>query len=78
MNACYIFNNNRGTTKEILFVGSYCTYSAYNVTGALPGWDAEYPNSAQGGYKGERQCGGVKPPSVLVSAWGATEDYYPM
>ncbi|EMD66283.1 hypothetical protein COCSADRAFT_169238 [Bipolaris sorokiniana ND90Pr] len=60
------------------FDGSYCTYSAYNVTGALPGWDAEYPNSAQGGYKGERQCGGVKPPSVLVSAWGATEDYYPI
>ncbi|KAJ6277937.1 Pro-kumamolisin, activation domain-containing protein, partial [Bipolaris maydis] len=60
------------------FDESYCTYSAYNVTGPLPGWDAQYPDSAPGGYKGQRQCGGVKPPSVLVSAWGASEDFYPI
>ncbi|EUC42563.1 hypothetical protein COCMIDRAFT_103191 [Bipolaris oryzae ATCC 44560] len=70
----------RGGANSLLdaFDGSYCTYSAYNVTGALPGWEAQYPNAAKGGYKGQRQCGGVKPPSVLVSSWGATEDFYPI
>ncbi|XP_014558549.1 hypothetical protein COCVIDRAFT_94201 [Bipolaris victoriae FI3] len=60
------------------FDESYCTYSAYNVTGPQPGVDGQYPNPAPGGYKGERQCGGVKPPDVLVSAWGGTEDTYPI
>lgn len=72
----HVIRDTRGT--RLIAVGSYCTYSAYNITGSLPGWDAQYPGSTIGRYNGSTQCGGVKPPSVLVSAWGATEDYYPM
>jgi tripeptidyl-peptidase-1 len=37
--------------------GSYCTYSAYGITGNSPGVDAIYPDPLPGGYKGQLECG---------------------
>ncbi|KAI1868901.1 hypothetical protein JX265_006880 [Neoarthrinium moseri] len=36
--------------------GSYCTYSAYNETGDLPGVDPTYPDPGPDGYNGTLQC----------------------
>lgn len=37
--------------------GSYCSYTAYGITGDSPGIDPKYPDGHKNGYKGQRQCG---------------------
>ncbi|CZR58662.1 related to serine protease [Phialocephala subalpina] len=53
--------------------GSYCTYTAYNITGNSPGVDAVYPDPADGGYKGPLQCGTYKPTRVISVSYGVSE-----
>lgn len=58
--------------------GSYCTYSAYNETGDLPGVDPTYPDSALLGYKGSLQCGVYEPPNVISLSYGGQEADVPI
>jgi tripeptidyl-peptidase I len=53
--------------------GSYCTYSAYGITGDSPGIDASYPDPAPGGYKGALQCGVYTPTRVISGSYGEAE-----
>lgn len=53
--------------------GSYCTYSAYGVTGDTPGIDPIYPDPAPGGYKGQLMCGTYKPTRVISVSYGVNE-----
>lgn len=53
--------------------GSYCTYSAYGVTGNDPAIDPVYPNPAEGGYKGDLMCGTYKPTRVISISYGVSE-----
>ncbi|KAG9240127.1 Pro-kumamolisin, activation domain-containing protein [Calycina marina] len=53
--------------------GSYCTYSAYGITGDTPGFDAEYPDPASGGYKGNLMCGTYTPTRVISVSYGLSE-----
>lgn len=53
--------------------GSYCTYSAYGITGDSPGIDAQYPDPLPGGYKGKLQCGVYKPARVISASYGEAE-----
>lgn len=53
--------------------GSYCTYTAYNITGDSPGIDSVYPDPAPGGYKGPLQCGTYKPTRVISVSYGVSE-----
>lgn len=57
--------------------GSYCTYSAYNITGNSPGIDAAYPDPAPGGYKGQLQCGVYTPTKVISVSYGEAEHDLP-
>ncbi len=57
--------------------GSYCTYSAYGITGDSPGIDASYPDTAPGGYKGALQCGVYKPTRVISGSYGEAEGDLP-
>lgn len=52
--------------------GSYCTYSAYGETGDSS-IDPTYPDPAPGGYKGQLQCGTVKPTNVISISYGGQE-----
>lgn len=53
--------------------GSYCTYSAYGVTGNSPDVDAVYPDPAEGGYKGKLMCGVYNPTRVISVSYGVSE-----
>lgn len=53
--------------------GSYCNYTAYNITGDSPGIDPTYPDTATGGYKGALQCGVYKPTRVITGSYGESE-----
>lgn len=53
--------------------GSYCTYSAYGVTGNTFGVDPVYPDPAPGGYKGQLMCGTYKPTRVISVSYGVSE-----
>lgn len=53
--------------------GSYCTYTAYNITGDSPGIDGTYPDPAPGGYKGQLQCGVYTPTKVISVSYGEAE-----
>ncbi|KAK6440381.1 hypothetical protein LTR95_003388 [Oleoguttula sp. CCFEE 5521] len=58
--------------------GSYCTYSAYGITGDSPGLDPTYPDPAPGGYKGQLQCGVYKPARVISISYGEAEADLPI
>ncbi|KAF2164325.1 hypothetical protein M409DRAFT_67866 [Zasmidium cellare ATCC 36951] len=53
--------------------GSYCSYSAFGITGNSPGLDPPYPDPAPGGYKGQLQCGVYKPTNVISVSYGGQE-----
>lgn len=53
--------------------GSYCTYTAYGITGDSPGIDAQYPDPLPGGYKGPLMCGVYKPTRVISASYGQSE-----
>jgi tripeptidyl-peptidase-1 len=53
--------------------GSYCTKTAYGITGDTPGIDPEYPDPAPGGYKGPLACGTYKPTRVISVSYGVSE-----
>ena len=53
--------------------GSYCTYTAYGITGDTPGIDPTYPDPATGGYKGPLQCGTYQPTRVISVSYGVSE-----
>ncbi|KAF4625037.1 hypothetical protein G7Y89_g13133 [Cudoniella acicularis] len=53
--------------------GSYCNYTAYNITGNTPGVDPTYPDPAAGGYKGPLACGTYKPTRVISVSYGVSE-----
>ncbi|KAF4963087.1 hypothetical protein F66182_18143, partial [Fusarium sp. NRRL 66182] len=53
--------------------GSYCTYSAYGETGDDPSIDPVYPDTREGGYKGQLQCGVYKPTNVISASYGQAE-----
>lgn len=53
--------------------GSYCNYTAYNITGNTPGLDPAYPDPAAGGYKGPLACGTAKPTRVISVSYGWSE-----
>ena len=52
--------------------GSYCTYTAFNITGNSD-IDPPYPDPAPGGYKGELQCGVYEPTNVISISYGGAE-----
>ncbi|OQO09603.1 hypothetical protein B0A48_05005 [Cryoendolithus antarcticus] len=53
--------------------GSYCTYSAYGISGNSPGLDPTYPDPVAGGYNGSLQCGVYKPTRVISISYGQAE-----
>lgn len=53
--------------------GSYCTSTAYGETGDDPEIDAVYPDTADGGYKGTRQCGTFIPAKVISLSYVEAE-----
>ncbi|KAL9093502.1 MAG: hypothetical protein Q9165_003897 [Trypethelium subeluteriae] len=53
--------------------GSYCNYTAFNITGNTPGIDPVYPDPAPGGYKGALQCGAYQPTRVISVSYGVSE-----
>ena len=70
--ANYVF---RGFLNNFLDAldGSYCTYTAFGITGNSEGLDPPYPNPAPGGYKGELQCGVYEPTKVISISYGGQE-----
>ena len=57
--------------------GSYCTFSAFGETGNSD-LDPAYPNPADGGFKGELQCGVYKAPNVMSISYGGAESDLPI
>lgn len=53
--------------------GSYCTYSAYGITGDSPGIDATYPDPNPAGYQGHLQCGVYTPTLVISGSYDEAE-----
>ncbi|KAH8703187.1 putative protease S8 tripeptidyl peptidase I [Talaromyces proteolyticus] len=53
--------------------GSYCNYSAYGQTGNDPNIDPIYPDTREGGYQGQLQCGVYKPTNVISASYGQAE-----
>lgn len=53
--------------------GSYCSYSAYGITGDSPGIDATYPDPLPGGYKGKLECGTYNLTRVVSISYGEAE-----
>ena len=53
--------------------GSYCSFSAYGITGDSP-IDPQYPDPHAGGYKGKLQCGVYKPTNVISVSYGKPEE----
>lgn len=58
--------------------GSYCTYTAYNETGNLPGTDPTYPDPQPGGWNGTLQCGVFEPTNVISFSYGGPEAAVPI
>uniref|UniRef100_A0A093V056 Aorsin n=1 Tax=Talaromyces marneffei PM1 TaxID=1077442 RepID=A0A093V056_TALMA len=58
--------------------GSYCTYTAYGETGNDPKIDPVYPDTREGGYDGQLQCGVYKPANVISASYGQAEIDLPM
>ncbi|CRG91570.1 hypothetical protein PISL3812_08620 [Talaromyces islandicus] len=52
--------------------GSYCTYSAFGISGNTAD-DPPYPDPASGGYNGTLQCGVYKPTNVISISYGGDE-----
>lgn len=50
--------------------GSYCTYSAYGITGNSPGIDPTDPDNHTDGYKVQLMCGTYKPARVITASYG--------
>lgn len=57
--------------------GSYCSYTAYGITGDSPGIDPKYPDPHKKGYHGQRQCGTVTPTKVISMSYGESEEDFP-
>ena len=57
--------------------GSYCTYTAYGITGDSPGIDPKYPDPHKGGYKGKLECGVYTPTKVISASYGESEEDFP-
>ncbi|KAK4495689.1 hypothetical protein PRZ48_012957 [Zasmidium cellare] len=53
--------------------GSYCSYTAYGLTGNTAPYDSVYPDPAPGGYKGQVMCGTYKPTRVISVSYGESE-----
>jgi tripeptidyl-peptidase I len=58
--------------------GSYCNSTAFGITGDSPGIDAQYPNPADGGFKGERMCGLFTPTKVISVSYAQSEAELPL
>lgn len=60
--------------------GSYCTYSAAGETGdctTAECLDPVYPDTNEGGYKGDLQCGVYTPTNVISISYGGGESDLP-
>ncbi|KAK9781494.1 putative Peptidase S8/S53 domain-containing protein [Seiridium cardinale] len=57
--------------------GSYCSSTAYGITGDSPGIDASYPDSAPGGYNKTEMCGAYTPTKVVSVSYGEAEQDLP-
>jgi tripeptidyl-peptidase I len=57
--------------------GSYCSYSAFGITGNSPGIDASYPDDLPGGYTGQLECGTYELTPVVSISYGEAETYFP-
>lgn len=57
--------------------GSYCTYTAFGITGNSAGIDPPYPDPATGGYKGKLECGVYTPTNVISISYGQQENQLP-
>jgi tripeptidyl-peptidase I len=57
--------------------GSYCTYSAFGITGDSK-IDPKYPDSHPKGWNHPEQCGAYKAPPVISISYGAAEQPYPV
>lgn len=58
--------------------GSYCSYSAYGITGDIPGIDAEYPDlNNTGGYTGSLEFGVYALTRVVSISYGESEAELP-
>jgi tripeptidyl-peptidase-1 len=55
--------------------GSYCNYTAFNITGDTPGFDATYPDP--NGYEGQLECGTYELTRVVSISYGEAEVYMP-
>ncbi|KAH6647170.1 peptidase S8/S53 domain-containing protein [Truncatella angustata] len=53
--------------------GSYCTKTAYGITGDSAGIDASYPDTAPGGYNKTEMCGVYTPTKVISISYGEAE-----
>ena len=53
--------------------GSYCNYTAFNITGNSPGIDPKYPDKRPDGYNGTLQCGVFQPTNVISISYGVQE-----
>ncbi|SMR49506.1 unnamed protein product [Zymoseptoria tritici ST99CH_3D1] len=74
-----VFTNGFYNTFLDALDGSYCTYSAYGVTGNTDGYDAIYPDpDPDGGYKGKLMCGTYKPTRVISISYGPGEYDFPL
>lgn len=57
--------------------GSYCSYTAYGITGDSLSIDAVYPDPLAGGYKGKLECGVYTLTPVVSISYGEAEDDLP-
>ena len=57
--------------------GTYCNYTAFDITGNSEGIDPTYPDPRKGGYKGQLQCGVFKPTNVISISYGIQEHDLP-
>ena len=69
----YVFNGFLNNFLDAID-GSYCTYSAFGLTGNSD-IDPPYPDPSNetGAYKGELQCGVYKPTNVVSVSYGGQE-----
>ncbi|WPH04960.1 Aorsin [Acrodontium crateriforme] len=58
--------------------GSYCKYTAYGITGNSPSIDPVYPDTEDGGYKGNLQCGTYPLTRVVSISYGEAEITLPI
>jgi tripeptidyl-peptidase-1 len=77
--------NSSGETNKAGFLntfldsidGSYCSYTAYGITGDSPSIDAVYPDTLPGGYDGKLECGVYELTPVVSISYGEAEVYLP-